>query len=180
MQLPQTAIPYRSAIFAGFAIFVMYSTLTDIIEEFRAGESLGEMFDDVVLFTASAILLAAFCIDYLAQQRALRDLRGQLQATRGQLHKMDAESSEIAKRYRGVIQKQFDQWKLSPGEQEIALALIKGLSFREIAELRNTREKTVRQQATSVYKKAGLTGRHELAGWFFEDLLKPHEDCASD
>ena len=51
--------------------------------------------------------------------------------------------------------------------------MLKGLSFREIAELRETREKTVRQQATSVYRKAGVTSRNELAAWFLEDMLEP-------
>ena len=50
--------------------------------------------------------------------------------------------------------------------------MLKGLSFREIAELRETREKTVRQQASSVYRKAGVAGRNELAAWFFEDMLE--------
>jgi len=62
---------------------------------------------------------------------------------------------------------------LIPAEQEIAMSLIKGLSFREVAELRQTREKTARQHAANVYRKAGLSGRHELAGWFFEDLFNP-------
>ena len=53
------------------------------------------------------------------------------------------------------------------------IMMLKGLSFREIAELRETREKTVRQQASSVYRKSGVTSRNELAAWFFEDLLGP-------
>ncbi|MEM7258753.1 MAG: hypothetical protein AAF404_15355 [Pseudomonadota bacterium] len=168
-----TAMPLRSVVFGGFALFVLYSSLSDIIEEFGNGESLFEMFDDVSLFTISVVLLFWFCKDYLAQQRALQELDGQLKSMRGKLSQIDADSSKIARQYRSVIQKQFEHWKLSPGEQDIAIALIKGLSFREVAELRNTREKTVRQQAAAVYRKAGLSGRHELAGWFFEDLLNP-------
>jgi DNA-binding NarL/FixJ family response regulator len=71
------------------------------------------------------------------------------------------------------MQKQFDAWQLTASEQDVVLGLLKGLSFREIAELRETREKTVRQQASSVYRKAGVTSRNELAAWFFEDLLEP-------
>ncbi len=175
MHLSLKQIPGRRAIFAGFAAFVLYSSLTDIIEEFGSGESPMEMLDDIGLFVVSAVLLIIFFIDYVDQQRALQNLSTQLASTKGQLEKLDARSGEIARQYRTVIQKQFEQWKLSPGEQEIALALIKGLSFKEVAQLRDTREKTVRQQAASVYKKAGLSGRHELAGWFFEDLLSPDQ-----
>ncbi|MEY3046615.1 MAG: hypothetical protein RL242_3457, partial [Pseudomonadota bacterium] len=54
------------------------------------------------------------------------------------------------------------------------LLLLKGLSFKEIAELRQTSERTVRQQAGEVYRKSGLGGRNELAAFFLEDLLLPN------
>ncbi|MEM7170310.1 MAG: hypothetical protein AAF530_09065 [Pseudomonadota bacterium] len=72
-----------------------------------------------------------------------------------------------------MLQKQFDAWHLTASEQDIVICMLKRLPFREIAELRQTREKTVRQQASSVYRKAGLTSRHELAAWFFEGILEP-------
>ena len=40
-----------------------------------------------------------------------------------------------------------------------------------IAALREVKEKTVRQQATSIYAKAGYAGRHELVAHFIEDLM---------
>jgi DNA-binding NarL/FixJ family response regulator len=43
--------------------------------------------------------------------------------------------------------------------------------MKEIAEIRNTQEKTVRQQATTIYKKSELSGRQELAAFFLEDIL---------
>ncbi|MEZ5561069.1 MAG: LuxR C-terminal-related transcriptional regulator [Pseudomonadales bacterium] len=70
-----------------------------------------------------------------------------------------------------VMRCQFEQWGLSPSESEVALLLVKGLSMREISEARQVKEKTVRQQATSVYAKSGYAGRHELAAHFIEDLL---------
>lgn len=62
-------------------------------------------------------------------------------------------------------------WLLSPGEKDVALLLIKGLAMKEIAVIRNTQEKTVRQQATNIYKKSGLSGRQELSAFFLEDIL---------
>lgn len=78
---------------------------------------------------------------------------------------------QAGKGYLQLIHQQLDEWELSPTEKEIALLLLKGLSFEEIASIRNTKEKTVRQQAIAVYRKSGLNGRHEFAGWFFEDFL---------
>ena len=66
---------------------------------------------------------------------------------------------------------QFDLWGFSKSEQEIALLLLKGLSFKEIASIRNRQEKTVRQQASAIYRKSGVMGRYEFSAWFFEDML---------
>jgi DNA-binding NarL/FixJ family response regulator len=70
-----------------------------------------------------------------------------------------------------VMNKQFSDWKLSPTEHDVALLLIKGLSMKEIADVRKVKEKTIRQQATQIYAKSGYAGRHELAAHFIEDLI---------
>ncbi len=71
------------------------------------------------------------------------------------------------------IDKQFKKWELTTAEREVALLILKGLRHKEIAALRNTTERTVRQQALAVYKKAGLEGRTDLAAFFLEDFLPP-------
>ncbi|MFA5985653.1 MAG: hypothetical protein WC782_16660 [Methylococcaceae bacterium] len=71
------------------------------------------------------------------------------------------------------IQKQFDVWLLTPAEAEIGLLMLKGLSHVQIAHLRQTSERTIRDQARAVYRKAGLSGRTELSAFFLEDLLLP-------
>jgi DNA-binding CsgD family transcriptional regulator len=83
------------------------------------------------------------------------------------------ESQQHARGLGEAIDRQFERWGLSPAEREVALLLVKGLSHREAAEVRATSERTVRQQALAVYRKAGLNGRAELAAFFLEDLLQP-------
>ena len=56
-----------------------------------------------------------------------------------------------------AIRKQFQSWKLSEGESDVALLMLKGLTFKEIAGMRGSLETTVRQQAVSVYRKSGLS-----------------------
>lgn len=70
-----------------------------------------------------------------------------------------------------VMNRQFSDWGLSPSEHEVALLLIKGMSMKEISQMRQVKEKTVRQQATQIYAKSGYAGRHELAAHFIEDLM---------
>lgn len=81
------------------------------------------------------------------------------------------EAAELIAGLGGAIDAQLGRWDLSPAEKEVALLLLKGLSHKEIAEVRGTGEATVRQQSRALYRKAGLSGRHDLAAFFLEDLL---------
>lgn len=84
------------------------------------------------------------------------------------------------------IDEQLTAWCLTPAEKEVAFFLLKGMSLKEIAQLRSTTEKTARVQSVAIYSKAGLAGRSELAAFFLEDLLLPptrsesrsSDDCA--
>lgn len=71
------------------------------------------------------------------------------------------------------IDKQLELWQFTPAEKEVAFLLLKGFSLKEIANFRKTSEKTVRLQSTTLYTKAGLSGRAELSAFFLEDLLVP-------
>jgi DNA-binding CsgD family transcriptional regulator len=72
-----------------------------------------------------------------------------------------------------AIRQQFINWELTMAESDVALFLLKGLSFKEIAAMRETSERTVREQAGSVYRKAGISSRSALTAFFLEDLLMP-------
>lgn len=73
------------------------------------------------------------------------------------------------------IDYQLEKWGLTKSEKEVAFLLIKGLSLKEIADIRSTAEKTTRAQAASIYAKSGLSGRSQLAAFFLEDLLSPQD-----
>lgn len=77
-----------------------------------------------------------------------------------------------------AISAQFDAWRLTPAESETALMLVKGHSHKRIARSTDRSERTVRQHAVAVYRKAGLHGRAELAGFFLGDLLLPADSKA--
>jgi DNA-binding NarL/FixJ family response regulator len=72
-----------------------------------------------------------------------------------------------------AIAEQFALWGLTEAEADVAGLMLKGLSHKEIAALRQGAEATVRQHATMVYRKSGLTSRAQLTGFFLEDLLSP-------
>lgn len=65
----------------------------------------------------------------------------------------------------------FQQWRLTPGEAEVALFALKGYEIGEIARLRGAAGGTVRSQLSQVYAKAGVTSQAMLVSLFIEDLL---------
>lgn len=77
----------------------------------------------------------------------------------------------VARQVKDGIDGDFGEWKLSDAECDIAWFMLRGLPMREIANLRGTSERTVRQQAQSIYRKAGLDGRSDLAGRVLERFI---------
>ena len=108
-----------------------------------------------------------------AAEAELRTLAGRLKATEAEAARWRAEAGDLLAGLGSAIDQQFEQWSLSPAEKEVALLVLKGLSHKELAEVRSVTEATARQQARAVYKKAGLSGRNDLAAFFLEDLLLP-------
>jgi len=58
----------------------------------------------------------------------------------------------------------------------LAVVTILWKGWRDAAWSLRRGERTARQHAIAVYRKAGLSGRAELAAFFLEDLLLPRED----
>lgn len=66
----------------------------------------------------------------------------------------------------------FEQWQLSEAEKDIALLTIKGMTISEIADIRQTKQSTIKTQSSSIYKKAGVSSRAQLVSLLIEELLK--------
>jgi DNA-binding CsgD family transcriptional regulator len=104
-----------------------------------------------------------------------RQLLRDLEIARMQGQRWRSEARSHLKGLGEAIDAQFTRWNLTEAEREVALLLLKGLSSKEVAAVRVTAERTVREQARSIYSKAGLTGRAALSAFFLEDLLAPIE-----
>lgn len=101
------------------------------------------------------------------------ETRHQFSAYREEAEKWRAHSKKYLEGLSVAIDDQLTQWGLTTAEKEVAFLLLKGLSLKEIADARNTTEKTARVQSMAIYAKAGLAGRSELSAFFLEDLLVP-------
>ena len=109
----------------------------------------------------------------LALNRELLAARAEVGRWSADARRWNQEAQQVLQGLGAAIDRQFDRWELTPAEREVALLQLKGLRHKAIAELRNTSERTVRQQALAVYRKSGLNGRNDLAAFFLEDLLLP-------
>lgn len=143
----------------------------DVVHDLKTDASYYHLIQESIMIVFSLGLIFVLLINLKQQKNDLAQLKQELDNTAQSLAINDQRITLARQNYSEFIQAQFKQWQLSQSEQEIALLLLKGLSFNEIAAVRETKEKTVRQQASEIYKKSGVTGRHAFSAWFFEDFL---------
>ena len=97
--------------------------------------------------------------EILRLMRRNRELNAQVRAASGEFHTL--------------IQDYFEDWGLTAAERDVAMFSIKGLSIAEIATARGSSEGTVKAHSAAVYRKAGVSGRHQLLSLFVEGLIEP-------
>lgn len=90
----------------------------------------------------------------------------------GELHHKDQALAAARAALADHIALRFEEWKLTPGEREVALFALKGCDIAEIARLRGAAAGTVRSQLSQIYAKAGVSSQAMLASLFIEDLLE--------
>ena len=111
-----------------------------------------------------AIVVALF-LGVLMTGRAIADITRQNKRLQDQ---MRAASGEFAQ----LIEDRFTEWGLTAAERDVALFSIKGLSVADIAEARGSAEGTIKAHSAAVYRKAGVSGRHQLLSLFVDELIE--------
>jgi len=145
---------YPVLVLMGASGFFLYDIIHDLIE---GKDSFFHLLLEACVFIMTSIAM------FLEIRRVVR-MRKQIDMEQDKVYRLTGKLFAI-------INREFDGWKLTDSEKEIAILLIKGLSMREISELRDVKEKTIRQQATNIYAKSGYSNRSELASHFIQDLI---------
>jgi len=160
-------------VFSTIAVLVLVDILADIAEgttvthiAVEAGIGL------VALFGVAALTWRVVGIAREARRQA-EEFGETLETSRQDAVQWRNEAQGLLMGLGSQIDNQFAKWNLTPAEKETALFLLKGFSHRDVARLRDVSEATARQQARAIYKKAGIAGRHDLSGFFLEDLVLP-------
>lgn len=136
------------------AVF-LYDAVSDLVVD-----GLLNSFQTMIELIAACAMIGSVVVEFSALQK--------MQSQRTRLER----SLQIAKgKMQTVIDTYFTDWGLTPAEMDVAILAIKGFSIAEISNLRQAQEGTVKTQLTSIYKKAGVTGRNQLGSLLIEDLM---------
>lgn len=161
----------KDRIIATALSLIMILNFFDVITDIGLGVPLWHIIEEGVIVLMSAVGAGYLIYDILKRSKQLEKLSAKLSESNLHLEKITDEMKKARHEYSQVIHQQFDDWQLTKSEQQVGLLLLKGLSFKEIAVVRETKEKTVRQQASTIYAKSELEGRHEFSAWFLEDFF---------
>ena len=155
-------------------LLVLVLITLDFLGDYRDGVSWTHLLTEGLILTISLMGIVYFGRLYyeLAQSR-IHLLKQDLALANQQAQQWREANRELVAGLAAQIQKQFDSWQLTPAEAEVGMLMLKGLSLSEIGQLRNASERTIRDQARAIYRKAGVAGRTELSAFFLEDLLLP-------
>lgn len=172
----------RSLLRATLIAFLVVLALAtfDLVADADEGMTLGHVLMEGTIMVAGLLGAGLVARALLATNRKGRaiaaeaaSLAERLEATSAEATRWRDEARDLMAGLGRAIDGQFERWDLTPAEKEVGLLLLKGLSHKEVAQVRSVTEATARQQARALYKKAGLTGRNDLAAFFLEDLMLP-------
>lgn len=145
----------------------------DMVADYRSGTKPVHVLLEGVAVALALAGLVIMSLQFRAIHFQAKQLSRDLETARREAQRFREEAHDALRGLGEAIAHQFTRWTLSPAEREVGLLLLKGLSHKEIAEVRSTSENTIRQQALAVYRKSGLRSRAELSAFFLEDLLLP-------
>jgi len=141
-------------------VSTLFFALDVLGDFFFGGDFPNEKTHNILELTVVVLSLSAFVFHF-------RELKIFFRRHRKMSDQMRVASGEFA----DVIMALFDEWGLTPAERDVALCLIKGLSFAEIAAVRQAKEGTVKAQSNAIYRKANVGSCHELLALFLDELL---------
>ena len=155
----------------GFLILIALASGGDLLADLSHGSGIGHLLQESIILVITLLILFWLVIEHRRKNLQLAKLRKDLDEALTMPGPESPQVNEARHKLGQAIVEQFAIWKLTTSEKEVGLLLLKGCTLKEIALLRGTAEKTIRQQASAIYQKSGVSGRHAFSAWFIEDLL---------
>lgn len=145
----------------------------DVIADARAGGSPLHIAMEAGIMVLCLVGGIALWRELRGAQASVHRLEREVASAGAEAERWRVETRELLDGLALAIDRQFAHWNLTPAEREIGFLLLRGLSHKEVARMRATSERTVREQAGALYQKAGVGGKAGLAAFFLEGLLPP-------
>jgi DNA-binding NarL/FixJ family response regulator len=164
---------------AFFLLLILLMVTADILTDSREGTPSWHLMMEGAAGLVAALGVSFLIKDSFSLKHSLENERRHSQNLQLEAAKWQEQAKKFLDGLSQAIETQLTEWQLTSSEKEVAFLLLKGLSLRQIAEIRQTSEKTARAQSTAIYSKSGLAGRSELAAFFLEDLLVPNTHTKS-
>jgi DNA-binding NarL/FixJ family response regulator len=143
----------------------------DLVNDYQSGSTGRHLILEGILLAFSGGVFVMGVRQLTRAKKEVTVLKSDLDRVHHEKEQWKKETHQLLAGLSQKIEDQFSQWSLTPAEQEVGFLLLKGISLKEIADIRQTQLKTVQQQSQSIYQKTGLASRSELAAFFLEDLL---------
>ncbi|MCY4607026.1 MAG: hypothetical protein OXD40_00295 [bacterium] len=143
------------AVLGGAILFFAYDIVADWLYEEEYG-TFHFVVEFIVFVGISVVMILG-----------IRDLR----RLRVRLNRVERRNKFLSTALGESIDEQLEEWRVTRSEKEVAWLVIKGFRFAEIARIRSVKESTARLQATSLYAKAGVSGRAEFVAEILQPLL---------
>jgi DNA-binding CsgD family transcriptional regulator len=160
--------PNNKAMRRKAALLVAIILLQALCAVFFFGDVLADLHDgdhlDDIHMALEALAAFVLVVGVIYLMLELRDLLWRVNAMETGLQAARGEMAAVMDRF-------FDEWRLTASEREVAMLMLKGCDNEEISRLRGTAVSTVRAQTASIYGKAGVSGRGELFSLFMDELL---------
>lgn len=154
-------------ILTAYTAFEVYDELSDLDK----GESPLTIWVEILIVTSSFGFFIYLSLQLYKNKCQHKELSESLQSV---THERDSSQQLLQQGREAVhatIQGQFDEWNFTDAQRDVALLLLKGMGAKEIADARNTSEKTVRNHLSGIYEKSGLSGARTFCAWFYKELF---------
>jgi DNA-binding NarL/FixJ family response regulator len=164
---------FERLVILSIMLLAVTSTTVNVMVDLGRGASALHVLGECLVIASLLFGILLVGLKSISLKKQLLNQTSDIERARAEALRWKQEASSNLAGLAQAIDRQFDRWSLSAAEKEVGLLLLKGLSLKEIAEVRNVSEKTVRAQSLAIYSKANLAGRAELSAFFLEDLLLP-------
>lgn len=136
---------------------------TDLVLDAIAGAGWKHVVWEGVVLVLAVGGAVGLIVSLRRSRKVVRELSERLTSTRADAERWRSDAQDLLRGLGEAIDRQFERWELTPAEREVAMELLKGLGHKQIAYLRQTSERTVRQQAHACSQRSSERSCHSAS-----------------